>query len=117
MRLEYTRSERRRKAAAKGILDNPEASPADKAQALKTLDHLEQKATRRANPQKTESQPADQPGKPTWMDGSDYNPTPAQQAVIDRLLEEGNEHEAEVWFYVYQMEAANLARNAEVPNV
>jgi hypothetical protein len=50
-----------------------------------------------------------------WMEG--YTPTPAQQAVIDRLLEEGNDHEAQVWFLVYQMEADPIVRKAmEVAN-
>ena len=37
-----------------------------------------------------------------------YTPTPAQQAVIDQLLEDGKEDEAEIWFYVYQRESADL---------
>ena len=116
MRLEYTRSERRRKAVAQGIIDDPTATPTAKAQALKTLDHLEANAQRRANPKAEVGKPADGPTKPDWMTG--YTPTPAQQTVIERLLEEGKEEEAEIWFYVYQKEASDLeARKTEVPNV
>ena len=114
MRLEYTRSERRRKAVAQGIIDDPNATATAKAQALKTLDHLEANAQRRANPLKAgqDAQP-DRPSTP-WMTG--YIPTPAQQAVIDRLLEDGQEHEAEVWFLTYQIEAQKNQPSAQPPS-
>jgi hypothetical protein len=111
-RLQYSRSERTRRKHATTLLDNRNASPSDQAEALKTLRQTEDNARRRLsrtgrNAQPDEVQP--EASKPDWM--TDYTPTAAQQAVIDRLLEDGNEHEAEVWFLVYQMEA-----NGGLPN-
>lgn len=111
-RLQYSRSERTRRKHATALLDNPNASPADQAEALKTLRQSEDNARRRLRKDKTVQPDTDvQPDQPIWMEG--YTPTTAQQSVIDRLLEDGKEHEAEVWFYVFQLEASK----AEVPNV
>src|SRR4051812_4216925 len=104
MRLEYTRSERRRKAVAQSIIDDPTAIPTAKAQALKTLDHLEANAQRRANPEAAAKATAKAEKPEADPDG--WQPTLAQQAYLDRLAEEDNPEEAEVWRLVYKMEAA-----------
>ena len=110
-RLQYSRSERTRRKHATALLANQNASPADQAEALKTLRLTEDNARRRLSRTGKTVQPDAEPqDQPDWMTG--YNPTAAQQAVLDQLLEDGKEHEAEVWFLVYQMEA----RKAEVPS-
>lgn len=112
-RLQYSRSERTRRKHATALLDNPNASPSDQTEALKTLRQTEDNARRRLIRAGKNVQPdvdPDEPSTPAWMTG--YTPTPAQQAIIDRLLEDGKEDRAQVEFLVYQIEADPEARKA-----
>jgi len=102
----YTSKERRLKDAAEAVLADPNASFDQLDKATRRLDQLAAKAAKRTKTQK----PDEEATKPAWMTG--YTPTLAQQAVIDQLLEDGQDHEAQVWFLVYQMEADPKAMEA-----